>query len=55
MGLWQMADRGVIGGLWAASLALLSHAVHVFPGLFALGMSFVTLPLAALLPGDRHS
>ncbi|MCD6286422.1 MAG: cation transporter [Anaerolineae bacterium] len=45
----------IIGGLWTGSLALLSDAAHVFLDLFALGMSYVALRLAALPPDDRHT
>lgn len=45
----------VIGGLWTGSLALLSDAAHVFLDLFALGMSYLALRLAALPPSDRHT
>ncbi len=45
----------VAGGLWTGSLALLSDAAHVFLDLFALGMSYVALRLAALPPDDRHT
>ena len=43
------------GGLWTGSLALLSDAAHVFLDVFALGMSYVALRLAALPPDDRHT
>lgn len=45
----------VVGGLWTGSLALLSDAAHVFLDLFALGMSYIALRLAALPPDDRHT
>jgi len=45
----------VAGGLWTGSLALLSDAAHVFLDLFALGMSYIVLRLAALPPDDRHT
>jgi len=45
----------VIGGLWTGSLALLSDAAHVFLDIFALGMSYGALRLAALPPDDRHT
>ncbi len=45
----------VIGGLWTGSLALLSDAGHVFMDVFALGLSFAALRVAALPPNDRHS
>jgi len=45
----------VVGGLWTSSLALLSDAAHVFLDVFALGMSYVTLRLAALSADDRHT
>ena len=45
----------VVGGLWTGSLALLSDAAHVFLDLFALGMSYVALRLAARPPNDRHT
>ncbi len=45
----------VIGGLWTGSLALLSDAAHVFMDIFALGMSYGALRLAALPPDDRHT
>jgi len=45
----------VVGGLWTGSLALLSDAAHVFMDIFALGMSYGALRLAALPPDDRHT
>lgn len=45
----------VVGGLWTGSLALLSDAAHVFLDLFALGVSYLALRLAALPPNDRHT
>lgn len=45
----------VIGGLWSGSLALLSDAAHVFSDIFALGLSYFALRLAARPPDDRHS
>jgi len=45
----------VVGGLWTGSLALLSDAAHVFLDVFALGMSYGALRLAALPPDDRHT
>jgi cobalt-zinc-cadmium efflux system protein len=45
----------VIGGLWTDSLALLSDAGHVFMDVFALGLSYAALRVAALPPNDRHS
>jgi len=45
----------VIGGLWTGSLALLADAAHVFLDLFALGLSYIALRLAALPPDDRHT
>ena len=45
----------VIGGFWTGSLALLSDAGHVFMDVFALGLSFAALRMAALPPNDRHS
>jgi len=45
----------VIGWLWTGSLALLSDAAHVFMDVFALGMSYGALRLAALPPDDRHT
>lgn len=45
----------VVGGLWTGSLALLSDAAHVFLDVFALGMSYLALRLAALPPDDRHT
>jgi len=45
----------VIGGIWSGSLALLSDAAHVFSDIFALGLSFFALRLAARPPDDRHS
>ena len=45
----------VVGGLWTGSLALLSDAAHVFLDLFALGVSYVALRLAARPPDDRHT
>ncbi|MCX7682979.1 MAG: cation diffusion facilitator family transporter [Anaerolineae bacterium] len=44
-----------VGGLWTGSLALLSDAAHVFFDMFALGMSYLALRLAALPPDDRHT
>ena len=52
-GLILLAE--VVGGLWTSSLALLSDAAHVFLDLFALGMSYVALRLAALPADDRHT
>lgn len=45
----------VVGGLWTGSLALISDAAHVFLDVFALGMSYLALRLAALPPDDRHT
>jgi len=45
----------VAGGLLTGSLALLSDAVHVFLDLFALGVSYGALRLAALPADDRHT
>lgn len=45
----------IIGGLWSGSLALLSDAAHVFSDIFALGLSYFALRLAARPPDDRHS
>jgi cobalt-zinc-cadmium efflux system protein len=45
----------VVGGLWTDSLALLSDAAHVFLDIFALGLSYIALRLAALPPDDRHT
>jgi len=45
----------IIGGIWSGSLALLSDAAHVFSDIFALGLSFFALRLAARPPDDRHS
>lgn len=45
----------VIGGFWTGSLALLSDAGHVFMDVFALGLSFAALRVAALPSNDRHS
>jgi len=45
----------VAGGLWTGSLALLADAAHVFLDLFALGLSYIALRLAALPPDDRHT
>ncbi len=45
----------VVGGLWTRSLALLSDAAHVFLDVFALGMSYGALRLAALPPDDRYT
>jgi len=45
----------VVGGLWTGSLALLSDAAHVFLDIFALGLSYIALRLAALPPDDRHT
>lgn len=59
--LWSIVLTGmiclaeVIGGVWTGSLALLSDAAHVFMDLFALGMSYGALRLAALPPDDRHT
>ncbi len=52
-GLVLVAEIG--GGLWTGSLALLSDAAHVFLDLFALGLSYIALRLAALPPDDRHT
>ena len=52
-GLILLAE--VAGGLWTGSLALLSDAAHVFLDVFALGMSYVALRLAALPADDRHT
>jgi len=43
------------GGIWSGSLALLSDAAHVFSDIFALGLSYFALRLAARPPDDRHS
>jgi cobalt-zinc-cadmium efflux system protein len=40
---------------WTGSLALLSDAGHIFMDVFALGLSFAALRMAALPPNDRHS
>lgn len=45
----------VAGGLLTGSLALLSDAAHVFLDLFALGVSYGALRLAALPADDRHT
>lgn len=45
----------IIGGIWSGSLALLSDAAHVFSDIFALGLSYFALRLAARPPDDRHS
>ena len=45
----------ITGGLWTGSLALLSDAAHIFLDVFALGMSYIALRLAALPPDDRHT
>lgn len=59
--IWSLALTSLIlvaevaGGLWTGSLALLSDAAHVFLDVFALGMSYIALRLAALPPNDRHT
>jgi cobalt-zinc-cadmium efflux system protein len=45
----------IIGGILSGSLALLSDAAHVFMDIFALGLSFFAMRLAARPPDDRHS
>lgn len=45
----------IIGGLVSGSLALLSDAAHVFSDIFALGLSYFAMRLAARPPDDRHS
>jgi cobalt-zinc-cadmium efflux system protein len=45
----------VVGGLWTGSLALLSDAAHVFLDMFALGLSYGAIRLAALPANDRHT
>lgn len=45
----------IVGGLWTGSLALLSDAAHVFMDMFALGLSYGAIRLAALPPSDRHT
>lgn len=59
--IWSLVLTGlilvaeIVGGLWTGSLALLSDAAHVFLDVFALGMSYVALRLAAQPPNDRHT
>ena len=45
----------VAGGIISGSLALLSDAAHVFMDVFALGLSYFAMRLAARPPDDRHS
>ncbi len=45
----------IVGGLWTGSLALLSDAAHVFMDMFALGLSYGAIRLAALPASDRHT
>ncbi len=45
----------LIGGFWTGSLALLSDSAHVFLDVFALGLSYIALRLAALPANDRHT
>jgi cobalt-zinc-cadmium efflux system protein len=45
----------VVGGLWTGSLALLSDAAHVFLDMFALGLSYGAIRLAALPANDQHT
>lgn len=45
----------IVGGLWTGSLALLSDAAHVFLDMFALGLSYGAIRLAALPANDRHT
>jgi cobalt-zinc-cadmium efflux system protein len=45
----------LVGGLLTRSLSLLSDAAHVFLDVFALGLSYVAIRLAALPPNDRHT
>jgi len=45
----------IVGGVWSGSLALLSDAAHVFSDIFALGLSYFALRLAARPPDDHHS
>ena len=45
----------LIGGFLTNSLALLSDAAHVFADVFALGMSWAAICLAALPPTDRRT
>lgn len=45
----------VIGGLLTGSLALLSDAAHVFLDLFALGLAYGAIRLAARAASDRHT
>ena len=43
------------GGWWTGSLALLSDSAHVFLDVFALGLSYIALRVAALPADDRHT
>ena len=43
------------GGLWTRSLALLSDSAHVFMDMFALGLSYIAIRVAALPANDRHT
>ncbi|MBE7470929.1 MAG: cation transporter [Anaerolineae bacterium] len=45
----------IVGGLWTGSLALLSDAAHVFLDMFALGLSYGAIRLAALPANDQHT
>ena len=45
----------LIGGWWTGSLALLSDSAHVFLDVFALGLSYIALRVAALPADDRHT
>ena len=43
------------GGWWTGSLALMSDSAHVFLDVFALGLSYIALRVAALPADDRHT
>jgi cobalt-zinc-cadmium efflux system protein len=45
----------LVGGWWTGSLALLSDSAHVFLDVFALGLSYIALRVAALPADDRHT
>ncbi len=45
----------VVGGLWTGSLALLSDAAHVFVDVFALGLSYFAIWMAARPADARHT
>ena len=45
----------VVGGIWTGSLALLSDAAHVFVDVFALGLSYFAMSMAARPADFRHT